>query len=97
MIFENATATELKEASGGNRTRRVLSEKQRDSKAKLVRINILRTDLSEETISLEYFLDSISKFYLADGEHAEVTTFPPSFFLPLGSFGWPLPKLSPIN
>jgi hypothetical protein len=72
MIFENATATELKEAAGGNRTRRVLSEKQRDSKAKLVRINFLRTDLSEETISLEYFLDSISKFYLADGEHAEV-------------------------
>lgn len=70
--YENTTATELNEAIQGNRTRRSLTTKQLDAKAKLIRINLLREELATHRISISYFLDSISKFYLANGEHAEV-------------------------
>ena len=70
--YENTTATELNQTIEGNRTRRSLTTKQLDAKAKLVRINLLREELAHNIISISYFLDSISKFHLADGEHAEV-------------------------
>ena len=79
--YENTTATELNAAVGGNRTRRALTTKQRDAKAKLVRINLLRDELRQNKISIEYFLDSVSKFYLATGEHAEVLVILNSFML----------------
>lgn len=70
--YENTTATELNEAIQGNRTRRSLTTKQLDAKAKLIRINLLGEELATNRISISYFLDSISKFYLANGKHAEV-------------------------
>jgi hypothetical protein len=71
-VFENVTASELKQLIEGQTIRKPFTKMQLDFKARMTRIAVLQNEQRTNSISIEFFLDSVSKFYLATGEHEEV-------------------------
>ncbi|EFX74019.1 hypothetical protein DAPPUDRAFT_324793 [Daphnia pulex] len=61
-VFENVTASELKQLIEGQTIRKPFTKMQLDFKAGMTRITILQNEQRTNSISIEFFLDSVSKF-----------------------------------